>query len=97
MEIKSIAQAGTFESSDILIMVEPAENGREIDIDSSVLIQYKDLLLGEINTVLDKYEISNIHLIAKDKGALSCTIAARTETAILRSIGLQKGTSYGTN
>jgi citrate lyase subunit gamma (acyl carrier protein) len=97
MEIKSIAQAGTFESSDILIMVEPARNGREIDIDSSVLIQYQDLLLKEINTVLDKYDIADIHLIAKDKGALSCTIVARTETAVLRSIGLQKGTGYGTN
>ncbi len=96
MRIMSTAQAGTFESSDILILVEPGENGRKVEIDSSVLSQYGDSVLEKISKILDKYQISDIHLIAKDKGALSCTIAARTETAIKRSIGAQKGTSYGT-
>ncbi len=96
MEIKSIAQAGTFESSDILILIEPSENGREIDFDSTVYLQFKNSVLDEINKILDKYEISSVRLVVKDKGALPCTIAARTETAVLRGIGLQKGTSYGT-
>ncbi|MCP4158340.1 MAG: citrate lyase acyl carrier protein [bacterium] len=96
MKIKLTAQAGTFESSDILILVQPGENGREIELDSTVLVQYEKSIKQEINSVLDKFEVSDIHLIAKDKGALNGTIAARVETAVLRGGGLQEGTIYET-
>ncbi|MCP4215518.1 MAG: citrate lyase acyl carrier protein [bacterium] len=96
MKIKTTAQAGTFESSDILVLVEPNEDGRNIEIDSTVLLQYEDTIRRRIENVLDKHDISNIHLIAKDKGALNATIFARVETAVLRGAGLQEGTSYAT-
>ena len=81
------AQAGTFESSDILILIEPVEekSGRKIDVESDVNFQYGKDIRNEINKMLDKFKIEDIHLVVKDKGALSVTIAARLETAILRS------------
>lgn len=94
MKIKTTAQAGTFESSDILILVEPAGSGRKIEIDSTVLKQFDDALESDILRVLDRLDVDGIRLIAKDKGALSPTIAARVETAVLRAAGQQKGTGY---
>ena len=88
------AQAGTFESSDILVLVEEAEDnsGRQIELSSPVMIQYGKSIHNEINRVLDRYEIEDIHIICQDKGALSVTICARVETAIRRALGIQEGT-----
>ncbi len=94
MNIKFAAQAGTFESSDVLILVQPHDKGRKIEIDSTVLLQYRESLEAEILKVLDRLDVWDIHLIAKDKGALNGTISARVETAIVRAGGLQEGTSY---
>ena len=87
MKIINPAQAGTFESSDILILVQANEgkSGRFLEIDSSVLSEYGDSIRETINSVLDEFGVDDIHLIAKDKGALIPTIKARTETAIKRS------------
>ncbi len=94
MELKHSAQAGTLESSDIMILIEPVKenSGRKIELSSPVVSQYGDSIKEEINKVLDKYEISDIHLIAKDKGALTPTISARVETAVKRAFGIQEGT-----
>ncbi|MCT4615863.1 MAG: citrate lyase acyl carrier protein [Marinifilaceae bacterium] len=90
---KNKAQAGTFESGDIMILLEPIEENRnEIDLSSNVLLQFEDDIRNVINTVLDKYEITNVRVIAKDKGALTPTIEARVETAVKRSLGIQEGT-----
>ncbi len=94
MEIKKRAQAGSFESSDILIIVEPVEakSGRKIEMDSNVKIQFGDSIMNEINRVLDRYDIEDIRIIARDKGALQPTICARVETALKRSMELEEGT-----
>ncbi len=94
MTPKFKAQAGTFESSDIMVLIEPVEGetGRQIDIDSTVMLQYEEDIKATINKVLDELGIQNVHLIAKDKGALTPTIEARVETAIKRSLGIQEGT-----
>lgn len=93
MKLKQ-AQAGTFESSDILILVEPVADGtgRLIELKSPVIQQFGDSIKEEINMVLDEYHVNNVRLICNDKGALSATIAARTETAIRRAMGIQEGT-----
>ena len=94
MKLLRKAQAGTFESSDIIILVEPVpeKTGRKLEISSSVMLQYGEMLTNLINIILDKYKIKDIHLVAKDKGALEPTIIARLETAIERSLNQQKGT-----
>ena len=94
MTPKLKAQAGTFESSDIMILIEPVEKdaGRKVDISSTVMLQFEEDIKKTISDVLDELQIKDLHLIAKDKGALTQTIKARVETAIKRSLGIQEGT-----
>jgi len=94
MELKVKAQAGSFESSDVLIMVEPldAGAGRQIELQSIVMKQFGEELLNQIHNELDQWEVSDVRIIVNDKGALSPTISARLETALKRSAGLQSGT-----
>ncbi|MCK9414203.1 MAG: citrate lyase acyl carrier protein [Prolixibacteraceae bacterium] len=94
MKPKIPAQSGTFESSDVIVLIEPLPNrsGRKIEISSTVMKQYGASFRQIVDEMLDKYEMTDIHLIAKDKGALEPTIKARLETAIKRSLGQQEGT-----
>jgi len=94
MSPKTAAQAGTFESSDVIFLIEPLpeNSGRKIELFSSVLHQYGESFNKIVTEMLDQYEITDIHLIARDKGALEPTIMARLETAIKRSLGIQEGT-----
>ena len=87
---KVSAQAGTLESSDALVLVEPAEpgTGMQIELDSKVLTQYGERIKQQILNILGQLYISDVHLIIKDKGALDATIQARVETAIRRSLQL---------
>jgi citrate lyase subunit gamma (acyl carrier protein) len=82
------AQSGTFESSDVIFLIEPLpdHSGRKIELFSTVLHQYGESFKKIVEDMLDRYEMTDIHLIAKDKGALEPTIRARLETAILRSM-----------
>ena len=94
MSPKTAAQAGTFESSDVIFLIEPLpeNSGRKIELFSSVLHQYGESFNKIVMEMLDQYEMTDIHLIASDKGALEPTIKARLETAIKRSLGIQEGT-----
>ncbi|MPQ47803.1 citrate lyase acyl carrier protein [Marinifilum sp. N1E240] len=94
MTPKFKAQAGTFESSDIMILIEPVEQGTglQVDISSTVMLQFEEDIKTTVNQVLKDLDIKDVHLIAKDKGALTPTIKARVETAVKRSLGIQEGT-----
>ncbi len=85
---KTAAQAGTFESSDVLFLIEPLpeKSGRKIELFSTVLHQYGESFNKIVTEMLDDYEMTDIHVIARDKGALEPTIRARLETALNRSI-----------
>jgi len=90
------AQAGSFESSDVMILVEgvPEKTGRNIELSSTVMLQFGERIRQIISEMLDEYGINDIHLIAKDKGALEITIKARLETALKRALNQQKGVIY---
>jgi citrate lyase subunit gamma (acyl carrier protein) len=94
MKPKIPAQSGTFESSDVIVLIEPLADGagRRIEISSTVMQQFGASFRQIVETMLNSYEMTDIHLIAKDKGALEPTIKARLETAIKRSLGEQEGT-----
>lgn len=94
MKPKIPAQAGTFESSDVIVLIEPLpdKSGRKIEISSSVMQQFGESFTRIVIDLLDQFEMTDIHLIAKDKRALEPTIKARLETAIKRSLDLQEGT-----
>lgn len=85
--IKS-AQAGTFESSDAIVLIEPMadSSGRKIEIESAVMLQYGENLRSILVEILDSYQLTDLHIIIKDKGALEPVLRARIETAIERSI-----------
>jgi len=94
MKPKIAAQSGTFESSDVIFLIEPLpdNSGRKLDISSTVMQQYGSSFKRIVTEMLDEYQMTDIHLIAKDKGALEPTIKARLETAINRSMERQEGT-----
>lgn len=96
MEIIQRAQAGSFESSDILVLVEPVEKGkgRNILIESAVKKQYGQMIESLIIELLDKYQVNDIHLVAHDKGAINPVISARVETVLMRAADAQQGTMY---
>ncbi len=94
MKPKIAAQSGTFESSDVIFLIEPLpdHSGRKLEISSTVMLQFGANFNRIVVEMLDQYEMTDIHLIAKDKGALEPTIKARLETAIKRSMEEQEGT-----
>ena len=86
MEIITNAAAGTMESSDAYVEIEPAET-LQIQLESVVQEQFGDDIRAVVAEVLadNKVEKANIRVI--DRGALECVIRARVETAILRGKG----------
>ncbi|UJX42152.1 citrate lyase acyl carrier protein [Desulfovibrio sp. JY] len=90
------ASAGTLESSDLLVLVQPAEKGggRRIDLESVVILQFGESIRTEIGRLLDQYGITDVIMTVRDKGALAPTISARVETAIRRAVGIEEGTAY---
>lgn len=81
------SQAGTIESNDILIILNPAEigSGIKIDLTSPVLQKYGSQIKIVIQEVLNGQGIVDAHVSANDRGALDCTIRARMMTAIDRA------------
>ena len=85
LEIKKPALAGTLESSDCMVTVEPGNGGIELDLDSSVIRQYGKQIRKVILATLERLEVSNARITVVDKGALDCTIKARVECAVYRA------------
>lgn len=87
MEIKS-AVAGTLESGDIMVRLEPAEGaGLDIRLDSSVAAQFGRQIRQVISETLSGLGIEDAQVTAVDKGALDCTIRARVTAAAVRATG----------
>lgn len=85
MEITRPAIAGTLESSDCQVTVEPGEGTIEFHLESAVINQYGNQIKKVVMETLKKLEIDNVKLTMVDKGALDCTIKARVEGAVFRS------------
>ena len=81
------ATAGTLESSDVFVTLEPNPKGLEIDIDSVVQKQFGEQILQVVQEVLSDLQVENARVSLKDRGALDCVIRARVETAVLRGRG----------
>jgi citrate lyase subunit gamma (acyl carrier protein) len=84
MRIRSKASAGTMQSSDLMVVVEPAET-LTVDIDSTVKKQYEHLIRARISATLEQLQVSAGHIKISDRGALDYAIAARVETAVRRA------------
>ena len=84
MEILKSAAAGTLESSDCMVTVEPGE-GISLDLTSSVMNQYGRQIKAAVLETLERLDVKNASVTVVDKGALECTLKARVECAVFRS------------
>jgi citrate lyase subunit gamma (acyl carrier protein) len=87
MKIQQSSVAGTMESSDIMIQVEPGSGKIEIELQSVVEKQFGGEIRRAICETLEELEIKHVRIRAVDKGALDCVIRARVKTAIHRASG----------
>lgn len=86
MEITKAAIAGTVESSDISIAIEPNDgSGIEILLESPVEKQFGKQIKKVIEDTLKENGVKNASIKAMDKGAIDYVIKARTQTAIYRA------------
>ena len=86
MDIVKCASAGTMESSDAYVEIEPAQ-ALEIQLESVVKQQFGEAILAVVGEVLQEQGVEKANVRVVDRGALECVIRARVETAILRGKG----------
>jgi len=84
--MKEKAWAGTMESSDIYVEVEPLASGSGIDltVNSVVYAQFGEAIEATIMETLQSLGIEDMKVVVNDRGAVDCTIKARVETAVCR-------------
>ena len=87
MKIEKKTWAGTLESSDAYVEIEPADNGLEINVESVVKKQFGEKIKQAVLEVLQENQVENANVRITDRGALECVIKARVETAVLRGKG----------
>ena len=86
MQIVKNAAAGTMESSDAYVEIEPAQE-LTVQLESVVKIQFGDSILAVVQEVLKENGVDKANVRVVDRGALECVIRARVETAINRGKG----------
>ena len=84
-DVKKKASAGTLESSDVYVEIEPSKAGLVIDLQSVVQAQFGSAIEAAVREVLQENGVECASVKVMDRGALECVIRARVETAVLRS------------
>ena len=95
MKIIKTAVAGTLESSDCMVTVEPGTNGIEFELESAVIRQYGRQIRKVTAETLKRLGVKNAKVTMVDKGALDCTIKARVECACMRASEHEGRVSWG--
>ena len=95
MEIKKAAMAGTLESSDAQVTVEPGSGAIELNIESSVIHQCGKQIRKVALETLNRLEVTEGRITIIDKGALDCTLKARLECAVYRSNDISENLPWG--
>lgn len=95
MKIKKPAIAGTLESSDCQVMVEAGEGGIDFSLESAVINQYGNQIRRVVMETLQSLGVDDIKISIVDKGALDCTIKARVEGAVFRSVEQTENLPWG--
>ena len=86
MQILKKGQAGTMQSSDLMVTVEPAET-LQIEIESTVKKQFEHLIRAKLEEVLVRHDVRAAKVSISDRGALDYAIEARLEAALQRAGG----------
>jgi citrate lyase subunit gamma (acyl carrier protein) len=84
MNIVKSTTAGTMQSSDLMVHVEPADH-LEVRIESTVKQQFEHLIRARIEAVLSRHAVTRALVKVSDRGALDYAIEARVETALRRA------------
>lgn len=84
MTIVKKGQAGTMQSSDLMVFVEP-DRELTIEIESTVKKQYEHLIRARLEEVLEKRGVTSGRIRISDRGALDYAIEARLEAALMRA------------
>lgn len=95
MVITKPAMAGTLESSDAQVTVEPGSGSIELAIESSVVNQYGKKIQATILETLKRLDVTDAKVTVVDKGALDCTLKARVECAVYRSNDITENLPWG--
>ena len=95
MVIEKAAVAGTLESSDAQITVEPGNGEVELIIESSVIHQFGKQIKAVVLETLERLDVKDAKVKVVDKGALDCTLKARVECAVYRSAGITENLPWG--
>ena len=95
--IKTNACAGTLESSDIYVEIQPLAEGSgiQLDVSSVVYAQFGKEIEAVIMQTLEDLGETDVKLTASDRGAVDCTIRARVEAAVYRSTGQMEQLPWG--
>jgi len=95
MKVVNSAHAGTLESSDVYIQVNPInEDIVEIELESSVEELYGEMIEELTKETLKQMEVSYVHIKIQDKGALDLVIKARLQSAVLRACQLSRNPDW---
>lgn len=86
MEIIKSVSAGTMESSDAYVEIEPSQI-LQVELESVVQEQFGDEIRRVVGEVLRDNGVEKANVRVIDRGALECVIRARVETAIMRGKG----------
>jgi citrate lyase subunit gamma (acyl carrier protein) len=84
MKITRKSQAGTSQSSDLTVFVEPAPDLR-IEIESTVKRQFEHLIRARVEATLQACGVTAGLIRIVDRGALDYAIQARVEAAVQRA------------
>lgn len=95
MEIKKPAVAGTLESSDCQVTVEPGDGKVDFSLESVVAHQFGNEIRKVTMETLEHLGVDNVRISIVDKGALDCTIKARIEGAVFRSVDQYTNLPWG--
>lgn len=87
MEIRCRASAGTLESSDAYVEIEPGCGAVDVQIQSVVAAQFGVQIERTVREVLEECGVDDVSIRVVDRGALECVLRARVETAVLRGKG----------
>ena len=95
MEIKKPAVAGTLESSECQVTVEPGNGKVDFSLESAVIHQFGNQIKKVTLETLKDLGIDNVRISIVDKGALDCTIKARIEGAVFRAVDQYDNIPWG--
>ena len=95
MEIKKAGMAGTLESSDAQVTVEPGYGKIDFELQSVVIHQFGNQIRRVTMDTLANLGVDNVKISIVDKGALDCTLKARIEAAVYRAVDQYDNLPWG--